>query len=297
MQFTGENYELIDFGNGRKLEKVGGLILNRPCPGARNTPQGSLLWGQEDLYFELYGNRPQTGDRSKIGCWRVAAPARNLLHEWAITTCGITMILRPTDAGQIGIFPEHWQQWDWITTTLRRKHPELSSSRVLSLFAYTGATTLYLASRGVQVTHVDAAKPTVAWARENCQRSGLTEAPIRWLIEDAMRYVEREQKRGNRYDGIILDPPTYGHGAREVAWNIHKHLIQLLERCWELLSDRRSLVLLCGHSPGINLKQVAKSLENAVGKERLGQNTVSQAGLVDSYGRVLDCGFVSRFEF
>jgi 23S rRNA (cytosine1962-C5)-methyltransferase len=286
MQFIEGNYELIDFGHGRKLEKVGGLVLSRPCPGAKNEPSGSPLWGEEDLFFD-----PQNG------LWKVAESSKPLLNHWSITTRSVTLKLRPTAAGQIGIFPEHWLHWDWMTQRLQQNEDELSSSRVLSLFAYTGATTLFLASQGVQVTHVDASKPTVTWARENCQRSTLEAAPIRWLVEDAVRYVEREWKRGNQYEAIILDPPTYGHGTRDEAWDIHKDLVILLQKCWELLSERRKFVLLCGHSPGVDLRQVARELGSGVGQAQLGKNTVMQAGLNDSYGRTLDCGFVSRFEF
>lgn len=286
MQSTEGNYELIDFGNGRKLEKVGGLVLSRPCPGAKCDPIGSLLWGEEDLFF-----RPESGQ------WIVRESAKSQLNHWALATRGVTLKLRPTAAGQIGIFPEHWQHWDWITERLQQNDEELSSSRVLSLFAYTGATSLFLASRGVQVTHVDASKPTVAWGRENCQRSGLEAAPIRWLVEDAVRYVEREWKRGHQYEGIILDPPTYGHGTRDEAWDIHKHLVSLLQRCWGILSERRKFVLLCGHSPGIDLRQMVRELGSEVGRDRLGKNTVMQAGLCDSYGRTLDCGFACRFDF
>lgn len=286
MQSTEGNYELIDFGNGRKLEKVGGLVLSRPCPGAKCDPIGSPLWGEEDLFF-----RPESGQ------WIVRESAKSQLNHWALATRGVTLKLRPTAAGQIGIFPEHWQHWDWITERLQQNDEELSSSRVLSLFAYTGATSLFLASRGVQVTHVDASKPTVAWGRENCQRSGLEAAPIRWLVEDAVRYVEREWKRGHQYEGIILDPPTYGHGTRDEAWDIHKHLVSLLQRCWGILSERRKFVLLCGHSPGIDLRQMVRELGSEVGRDRLRKNTVMQAGLCDSHGRTLDCGFACRFDF
>lgn len=286
MQHPEGHYELIDFGNGRKLEKVGGLVLNRPCPGAKNEPAGSPLWRKVDLVFD-----PQSTS------WTISDSAKSQLNHWSLTTRGLSLKLRPTAAGQIGIFPEHWHQWDWMTNLLQQNESELSSSRVLSLFAYTGATTLFLASRGAQVTHVDASKPTVAWARENAQLSSLDAAPIRWLVEDAVRYVERECKRGNQYEAIILDPPTYGHGTRDEAWDIHKHLVTLLERCWELLSDRRKFVLLCGHSSGIDLRSVARELRDRVGSNQLGKNSIMQASLSDSHQRTLDCGFASRFEF
>lgn len=286
MQFTEDNYELIDFGNGRKLEKVGGMVLSRPCPGAKCEPYGSPLWGEEDLVFHPENNQ-----------WSIREAAKSRLNHWSLATKGVSLKLRPTATGQIGIFPEHWQHWDWITQRLAQNDEELSSSRVLSLFAYTGVTSLFLASRGVQVTHVDASKPTVAWARENCQRSGLEGAPIRWLVEDAVRYVEREWKRGNQYEGIILDPPTYGHGTRVEAWDIHKHLVDLLKKCWAILSERRKFVLLCGHSPGIDLRQMTREIGVQVGRDQLGKCTVMQAGLCDSHGRTLDCGFVCRFEF
>lgn len=286
MLHTEAKYQLIDFGHGRKLEKVGGLILNRPCPGAKYPPAGSPLWGQENLVFDQISGR-----------WRERTPIDFAKNPWKIAAQGLTLKLRPTAAGQIGIFPEHWQHWDWLASCLGKQRGDLSSMRVLSLFAYTGATTLFLAQKGVQVTHVDSSKPTVAWARESCHLSGLESATIRWLVEDAVRYVEREAKRGHRYDAIILDPPTYGHGTRDETWNIYKHLSPLLSKCWELLSDERCCVLLCGHSPDIDLKQLARELGSQVGKQQLGVNTIMQAGLEDSFGRMLDCGFACRFEF
>ncbi|MEQ1825131.1 MAG: class I SAM-dependent methyltransferase [Pirellula sp.] len=210
------------------------------------------------------------------------------------------MRLKPTPAGQIGIFPEHWAHWSWLNERLgikERSKLHNSRPRVLNLFAYTGATTLYLASQGCTVTHVDASKPTVDWARENCLLSGLAEAPIRWIVDDVAAYVRREIRRNRQYDAILLDPPTYGHGSQGDRWEIYRDLLPLLIDCWQLLSNERRAVLLCGHSSHISVRDLNQAIREAHGTDRLGECEVTQAYLQSLDGRRLDCGFAAKYSF
>ena len=168
---------------------------------------------------------------------------------------------------------------------------------MLHLFGYTGATTLALAGMGYHVTHVDASKPTVQWARENAYRSGLSDKPIRWLVEDAAKFVAREVRRGNQYEAIILDPPSFGHGTKAERWEIQRDLYPLMENCWRILSAQRSFVLLCGHSADIRLRDIQHKLQDEFGKEATGGLKTHMASLTSASGRVLDCGYACRFEW
>ncbi len=266
---------------------MGGWLVERPSPGARNPPLGSPQSLKPDLAY-----------RNNRWHYLNSCCEKNLEH-WGLEMEGISLALRPTPTGQVGIFPEHWAHWEWIADRLRESRSTGSNEpfRVLHLFAYTGATTLAIASMGGQVTHVDASRPTVAWGRENCSRSGLTEAPIRWIVEDAAKFVEREVRRGSQYEGIVLDPPTYGHGTKSERWEIHRDLLPLLKNCWQVLSPRRSFVLLCGHSAQVSLREIAKGLVKTFGADQAGRHSIHKAELRTKTSESLDCGFASRFEF
>ena len=292
MPQTESDYQLLDFGMGRKLERIGDLIVDRPCPSAQAPRKNERLWSETDLSFSL-----KTNDQ-----WHLSTPkAKDLtVHfgHWYCECNGVRMLLKPTPAGQIGIFPEHWEHWPWLSKQLANDHiVDVSPQRVLSLFAYTGATTLALASSGMAVTHVDASKPTVAWARENCTSSQLENASVRWIVDDAVSFVKRELKRGSRYDAIILDPPTYGHGSKGTRWEIHRQLLPLLHDCWQLLSENRRAVLLCGHSSHISIRDVNKAIGKQHGAQSVANCEITQAYLLDSAGRKLDCGFAARYSF
>lgn len=280
-------YQLIDFGDGKKLEKIGGLIVERTSPGANCPIAGSPLWKNADIAYR--DNR-----------WHYLSSCSRQMdwEEWYGIQEGITLRLKATAAGQVGIFPEHWVHWPWFQEQFARlTETNANPPRVLHLFAYTGATTLALARQGFHVTHVDASRPTVAWARENCERSGLNQFPVRWIVDDAVKFVEREVRRGNRYGGIILDPPSFGHGAQAERWQIHRDLLPLLHQCWKLRDADQGFALLCGHSPDIRLRDLASSLGGAHGSRSVENSTIQQAFLEDSFGRKLDCGYANRFEW
>ncbi len=242
-----DDYELLDFGAGRKLERFGEVRVDRPCPGAVGQDRAnSQAWQRACLF---------AGDRAADGKWRQKFSA------FEIATDTATFELAPLPSGQVGIFPEQFANWQWIAEQCERAVKPL---RVLNLFAYTGGSTLAAASAGADVTHVDAAKSMVARARTNAELSGLAERPIRWIVEDAVKFCQREVKRGNEYDAVILDPPSYGHGPNGEAWSIRRDLLPLLELCGELTAKRRAFVLCTCHTPGIGAAELSAYLSDGL---------------------------------
>ena len=229
-------YELLDSGDGRKLERFGRVVLARPCSQAIWKP---LLpeseWARADASF----------DREKGLNWhgRDRLPA-----HWEISVDNIRFRLSGTDFGHLGIFPEQRAQWRWIGETVRDAGRKVS---VLNLFAYSGGSTLAPALAGAEVCHLDASQSMVDWARENAALNGLQEAPIRWIAEDAHKFLGREIRRGRRYDAIILDPPSFGRGAKGEVYKIERDLSKTLALCRELLSEKPLFILLSAHTPGI----------------------------------------------
>nr|MBC8426721.1 class I SAM-dependent methyltransferase [bacterium] len=205
--FSVNQYQLLDFGDGRRLERFGPLVLDRPCPAAEEvTPAEPALWQAADGRFARTDG--------KQGEWMSAGP---LPERWTISHGPLTLELKRTEFGHLGVFAEQAANWDWLTEQISAAHPPGrtpdaggSPLKVLNLFAYTGASTLAAAAAGAQVTHVDAARNVLAWARRNADLSAMSAAPIRWIAEDAQKFVGRELKRENRYDAVILDPPSYG---------------------------------------------------------------------------------------
>ena len=233
--FDAQQYELVDFGNGRKLERFGDHLLDRPSPPAESTkPANRQQWQQATARYERT-NRDQ-------GRWM---PTSSISEPWTIRHGRIVFQIKPTPFGHLGVFPEQAANWDEIESRIRAADRPL---KILNLFAYTGGSTLTAAHAGAEVVHVDAAQNVITWARENADLSGLTDAPIRWIAEDAPKFAQRELKRGNRYDAIILDPPSYGHGPKGEVWKITRDLASLLTTCHELTHDRRVFILLSCHS-------------------------------------------------
>ncbi len=241
------DYELLDFGEGRKLERFGPIEVDRPCPAAVGLEKANpQTWPQACLF---------AGDRATNGKWRQKFP------PCVIATPTTKFELAPLPSGQVGIFPEQFANWQWIAQQCQRATQPL---RVLNLFAYTGGSTLAAASAGAEVTHVDAAKSMVARARANAELSGLAERPIRWIVEDALKFCQREIKRGNEYDAVILDPPSYGHGPNGEAWSIRRDLLPLLELCGKLTAKRRAFVLCTCHTPGIGAAELSAYLSDGL---------------------------------
>lgn len=237
---TQKQYELIDSGNGRKLERFGPYILIRPCSQAVWQPQLSdKEWKKAHAVFS----------RDQENKW---TEFHKLSEEWQIEVAQLFFKIAPTDFGHLGIFPEQKSSWEWIQKILHAHKPSDSQPKVLNLFAYSGGSTLAAAKGGAAVCHLDASKGMVAWARENAALNNLDKAPIRWIVEDVKKFLMRERKRGSRYEGIILDPPSFGRGSKGELFKIEEDIIGLLQDCRELLSDRPLFVLFSCHTPGFS---------------------------------------------
>lgn len=279
--FSPDQYALLDFGQGRRLERVGGVVLDRPAPAVDGVAVADRgCWSQADARFVRRADGEQ-------GEWELV---RELPERWTVSHGGIVLELKRTDFGHLGVFPEQARNWDWIARQVSAAGRPL---RVLNLFAYTGGSTLAAAAAGAEVTHVDAAKNVVAWARRNAELSGLADAPVRWIAEDAMKFVGRELRRGRRYDAVVLDPPSYGHGPRGEAWRLGKHLPPLLEACSQLASPQRQFVLLTCHTPEYGPARLADLLADTLSVA--GHLQADPLTLSTAAGRELPCGVSVRW--
>ena len=232
--------ELLDCGDGRRLEQFGTIVVDRPAPAA---VMPAILTEKE------WHRAPASYGR---GAWLHGAE----LEPWTVRAGGLTLECRTAAGGQVGVFPDHAKTWTWLDGAVKRAADSLGRPpEVLSLFAYTGGASLISAKAGAKVAHVDASKPAVAWARRNAELSALADRPIRWLVDDARAFIRRERRRGHHYDGLVLDPPTYGHGNG--AWQIETDLEPLLDDLAALVGPKPSFVLLSAHTPGYDGNRLA----------------------------------------
>ncbi len=289
-------YALLDFGDGRKLEKFGRWILDRPCPAAIHENRASLdQWKSAMVVVAREGQVIQGGIFDEA---------------WNITFSTIKLSLNLTPFGHIGVFPEQATNWLWIDAQLRQAmaatHRPLESGaggetsyppqppQILNLFGYTGGMTLVCAASGCRVTHVDASAPTVAWARRNAELSGLAEAPIRWIVDDVRKFVGREMRRGNKYHAIVLDPPSYGHGTSGKSWEIQRDLPDLMRACAQLLNDSWSLIVLSCHSEHFGCNELSDLLVDSLELDSEFVPEATRMTIHDSHHRALDMGAVVR---
>jgi 23S rRNA (cytosine1962-C5)-methyltransferase len=285
--FGSDDYQLLDFGSGRRLERFGQVILDRPCPAAEPfEPANTGLWSSADARFD--------GRDAEAGQWTFR---RELPQRWTVAHGSLCFELKRTDFGHLGLFPEQAENWDWIANVLPLSHTERGERlKVLNLFAYTGGSTLAAAAAGAEVVHVDAAKNIVAWARRNAELSGLADAQIRWITEDAMKFVKRELKRGARYDAVILDPPSYGHGPRGEVWRLSKHLPRLLSLCRQLTSERLQFMLLTCHTPGYDPEHLSDIVAEHFFTAPVGWMKAEPLLIRSADGRELPSGVVVRWK-
>jgi 23S rRNA (cytosine1962-C5)-methyltransferase len=242
MDPAADAYALLDAGAGRRLERFGDVILDRPAPWAVSAPrEDPEAWRRATARF-------QRVEGAAGGTWE---PAGALPDRWTISLDDLELELRPTPAGQVGLFPDHLAVARWAATQAATAAAGGRPAEVLNLFAYTVLATLLVARAGARVAHVDASRPAVAWARRNAALAGFEERPIRWLVEDAARFVAREVRRGRRYDGVILDPPTYGHGPDGTSWRLDDGLEPLLAGIRPLLDPRSAFVACTAHATGL----------------------------------------------
>ncbi len=281
--FGNDDYHFLDSGDGCRLEQFGRYRLIRSCPAAYWPREQPELWKQADAVHE----RGQAGE----GRWKVL---RSFPSQWMINWQGLRLKIKPTAFGHLGFFPEHATHWQWMTELLNAI-PRERPAHILHLFAYTGSMTLAAARAGARLCHVDAVADTIAWARQNAAASGLDKRPIRWIKDDVMKFTAREIRRGRRYEGIILDPPSYGKGPAGERWILEKHLWPLLERLAHLLSDRPAFILFTCHSNGFSpalMRNLLADFDNAAGGHLQSGTMLLGA---DPLRRQLPCGYYVRW--
>lgn len=277
-----KDYQVLDTSNGEKLERWGDYILVRPDP--------QVIWKSDK---ENPGWKKKNGHyhRSKAGGgeWQFF----NLPEEWQISYGDLKFNLKPFSFKHTGLFPEQATNWDWCGELIRKANRPV---KVLNLFAYTGGATLSAAAAGANVTHVDASKGMVNWAKENAASSGLADRPIRWLVDDCVKFVEREIRRGNKYDAIIMDPPSYGRGPKGEIWKIEDAIYPFIELTMDILSDDPLFYLVNSYTTGLQPAVLTYMLSMTIGKKYGGKVESNEIGLpVKDTGLVLPCGASGRW--
>ena len=282
------DYEVLDTSAGEKLERWGDYILVRPDPQVIwNTPHKVREWKQKNGHY----HRSNKGG----GQWEFF----DLPEQWEISYGNLKFHLKPFHFKHTGLFPEQAVNWEWSGNLIReakKKNPG-KEIKVLNLFAYTGGATVACADAGAAVTHVDASKGMVTWAKENAAASGLSDAPVRWLLDDCVKFVEREIRRGNKYDGIIMDPPSYGRGPKGEIWKIEEKIHPFIQLCTQILSDDPLFFLINSYTIGLQPAVLSYMLNTELVKKIGGKVEAEEIGLpVSSNGLVLPCGASGRWE-
>ena len=278
-----KDFEVIDTTSGEKLERWGDVILARPDPQIIwNTPKGAE-WKQANARYQ----RSSSGG----GQWDNRSMNKD---QWHINYGPLTFKISPTNFKHTGLFPEQAVNWDFMADKIRNAGRPIS---VLNLFAYTGGATIACAEAGAKVCHVDASKGMVSWAKENAQLSGLADKPIRWIVDDRKKFVEREIRRGNKYDAIVMDPPSYGRGPGGEVWKLEEAVYPLVELCSQVLSDKPLFFLLNSYTTGLSPSVMEYIIGVTVGKKYKGKLSSSEIGLpVTKTGFVLPCGSTAMWE-
>ena len=277
-----KDYEVIDCSEGEKLERWGNYLLVRPDPQVIwSTPKTEKGWTKRNGHY----HRSAKGG----GEWEFF----DLPQQWSISYKELTFQLKPFSFKHTGLFPEQAANWDWFSEKIKQAGRPV---KVLNLFAYTGGATLAAAKAGASVTHVDASKGMVGWAKENARSSGLESASIRWIVDDCVKFVEREIRRGSRYDAIIMDPPSYGRGPKGEIWKIEDAIHPLVKLCGELLSDKPLFFLINSYTTGLAPSVLSYMISIEIGKKFGGTVQSEEVGLpVKDTGLVLPCGASGRW--
>ncbi len=280
---TWVDYEVLDTGDGEKLERWGEIILRRPDPQTIWPKAEERLWKQAMAWY----HRSERGG----GEWEFF---RKLPERWTVCHGDLSFYVRPTGFKHTGLFPEQAANWEWMSGLIHSSGR--NDLKILNLFGYTGGATLACAAAGAHVTHVDAAKGMVLWAKENRELSGLPETRFRWIVEDALAFVRREIRRGNRYDGILMDPPSYGRGPSGEVWKLENELFGLVETCAGALSDRPLFFLINSYTTGFQASVLANMLNRCVAGRFGGQTDSQELCLPVTAGGVLPCGASGRWQ-
>ena len=274
------DYEVLDTGDGMKLERWGKIILSRPDPQVIWPRQNEELWSKADAKY----HRSSKGG----GEWEFIRP---LPDKWQVGYGDLRFIVHPTSFKHTGLFPEQAVNWDWMSALIQKR----GGGKVLNLFGYTGGATCACAAAGAQVTHVDAAKGMVQWAGENRLACGIGDSSVRWIVDDAIKFVERENRRGSRYDAVIMDPPSYGRGPKGEIWHIEDELYRLVSACAGLISDKPLFMLINSYTTGLQPAVLSNLLGMTLGATRGGHVDAQEVALPVRSGGVLPCGASGRW--
>ena len=282
------DYQLLDTGNFKKLERFGPYTFVRPAPQVIWPPQlPESEWDKANGEFRHHKGKSTGG-----GEWIFRNPVPK--NGWPLRFQNLIFTVQTTSFGHLGLFPEQAQNWDWIANQVK----ELNGNKpnVLNMFGYTGASTLAAAARGANVTHLDASKTSVTWVRKNLESSGLADCSVRWIVDDAEKFLQREYRRNRKYDALIMDPPSFGRGPKGEVWYIETQMTTLLSLCKTILSDSPKFILLTTHSPGVS----SLTLKNMLIKFLISPDSgVFQTGDMSIYdtgsGLQLPNGFYARF--
>ena len=277
-----KDYALLDCSDGEKLERWGGYILRRPEPQAIWSTGREGAWEKADAVYQ----RSSSGG----GRWTLS----NVPPQWQVSYGELTFRIKLMNFKHTGLFPEQAANWDWMSGLIREETGR--TVRVLNLFGYTGGATLACAAAGAHVTHVDAAKGMVLWAKENRELSRIPEERCRWIVEDALRFVQREIRRGNTYDGILMDPPSYGRGPSGEVWKLENELYNLVETCSQVLSEQPLFFLINSYTTGFQASVLNNMLEKCVIRRFGGRADSEELCLPVTTGGVLPCGASGRWQ-
>ncbi|MCL1795693.1 MAG: class I SAM-dependent methyltransferase [Clostridia bacterium] len=279
-----QDFSVLDAGDGEKLERWGVYVLRRPDPQVIWPSQRPELWERADARY----HRSERGG----GEWDIA---RHLPEKWTVSYRGLRFYVRPTGFKHTGLFPEQAVNWDWMDTLLRNAGKSGNTPRVLNLFAYTGGATLACARAGAHVCHVDAAKSIVSWAKENYSLSGLPATHSRWIVNDVLKFVQREIRRGNVYDAILMDPPSYGRGPDGEVWKMEEKIFALADAAAQLLSDTPLFFLINSYTTGLQPVVLENILRIAVVNRHGGAAEAGEVVLPVETGGFLPCGATGRW--
>ncbi|MSU75124.1 MAG: SAM-dependent methyltransferase [Candidatus Magasanikbacteria bacterium] len=317
----GNDYALLDSGDGEKLERYGEVTVARPDPQALWKKRLSESeWQKADAYFRSENG----GDRSRPVPTATWQTRKKLPERWPVDLAGFKLWIKLSAFKHTGVFPEQVGNWEWIGEKIKKTRKQENKARplpdlpfakgrgnatsstageeaggglvrVLNLFGYTGGASLAAAKAGAEVVHVDGSKVAIGWARDNAMLSGLENKPIRWILDDARAYVKREVKRGNKYDGIIMDPPAFGHGAKGELWKVEDHFLELLDVCKQVLSDQPLFFLINGYASGYSAisykNNLADLMKEYKGEIEIGELTIAEKGSE----RLLPAGIFARW--
>lgn len=278
-----KEYELIDTGYGEKLERWNNVVLRRPDP--------QVIWPMEDKRKWKLAHAVYHRSKSGGGYWEYI---KKVPKRWTVSFKDLKFYVEPTGFKHTGLFPEQAVNWTWM---MRKVEEAKRRVKVLNLFAYTGGATVALASKNAEVCHVDASKGMVTWAKQNIELSGLKDKKVRFIVDDCLKFIQREHRRGNKYDAIVMDPPSYGRGPKGEIWKIEDKLFEFVEECLGILSDKPLFFLINSYTTGFSPNVIANILNVTVNKKFKGKVSSGEIGIpVSNSSLVLPCGIYGRWE-